>query len=402
MQQWNGYKERKMQAKKPIECLADLPLVPFTNGSMTWNKTGDWRYLTPTVKNRLSPCVDNCPLHNPVPLVINALRQGNPEEALNRLLAANPFPGLTGCLCYHPCQTRCFRKKIDGSVAIQKIEKALAEHPHIPSLNKQPPTLGRAAVYGAGPIGLACAYALGLAGWSAAVFDPRSRPGGPLLELDAEILDPEVLTVEIERMQDLSGAEFKLGQEVDPSLFSGFDLLILDPAAGLDIPDSSFQAWKEETLKTVIPELSAKLIPFKPPRIAHYIALGLKTAQHILAGSAETPQGEELSTIFGNRDLPPLNPEDISFNKLSVDSEESSTGTETGASFETILVEAHRCLSCGVCTFCLECVTFCPDASITQQRPGELPAVDLDHCKGCGICAYECPRGVISMEETAS
>ena len=66
--------------------------------------------------------------------------------------------------------------------------------------------------------------------------------------------------------------------------------------------------------------------------------------------------------------------------------------------WEQVLQEAERCLSCGTCNRCLQCVLFCPDASIRLDENETAVTVDLDHCKGCGICAYECPRGVITME----
>jgi Pyruvate/2-oxoacid:ferredoxin oxidoreductase delta subunit len=66
--------------------------------------------------------------------------------------------------------------------------------------------------------------------------------------------------------------------------------------------------------------------------------------------------------------------------------------------WERALQEAECCLSCGACNLCLQCVSFCPDASIRLDEDETAVTVDLDHCKGCGICAYECPRGVITME----
>ncbi|MBQ6621338.1 MAG: 4Fe-4S binding protein [Mogibacterium sp.] len=50
------------------------------------------------------------------------------------------------------------------------------------------------------------------------------------------------------------------------------------------------------------------------------------------------------------------------------------------------------------CRQCLLCVPFCPDASIpvSDSRRGET---DLDHCKGCGICAKVCPFHAITMEQ---
>jgi Pyruvate/2-oxoacid:ferredoxin oxidoreductase delta subunit len=34
---------------------------------------------------------------------------------------------------------------------------------------------------------------------------------------------------------------------------------------------------------------------------------------------------------------------------------------------------------------------------IKLDGPGEKYAIDLDFCKGCGICAAECPCGAIEM-----
>ena len=42
------------------------------------------------------------------------------------------------------------------------------------------------------------------------------------------------------------------------------------------------------------------------------------------------------------------------------------------------------------CTSCLICWIFCPDTSI-MVKDGKVTGIDLEHCKGCGICARECP-----------
>ena len=49
------------------------------------------------------------------------------------------------------------------------------------------------------------------------------------------------------------------------------------------------------------------------------------------------------------------------------------------------------------CTRCYTCWKFCPDLSIEVREEGDHPKVDLDHCKGCGICSNECPTGAITM-----
>lgn len=43
---------------------------------------------------------------------------------------------------------------------------------------------------------------------------------------------------------------------------------------------------------------------------------------------------------------------------------------------------------------CFICWLYCPEATIKKTIPVEI---DLEYCKGCGICAEECPMGAISM-----
>ncbi|OQY29658.1 MAG: hypothetical protein B6244_03045 [Candidatus Cloacimonetes bacterium 4572_55] len=65
---------------------------------------------------------------------------------------------------------------------------------------------------------------------------------------------------------------------------------------------------------------------------------------------------------------------------------------------DTMKKEAQRCFYCGDCNLCLTCFKFCPDAAIKQMEDGRLE-IDLDYCKGCGICVTECPRNAMELEE---
>jgi len=59
--------------------------------------------------------------------------------------------------------------------------------------------------------------------------------------------------------------------------------------------------------------------------------------------------------------------------------------------------EAHRCFSCGKCTYCDNCVIFCPDSAI---KPTEFNyEIKVEYCKGCGICIKECPRGAMQWRQ---
>ena len=47
---------------------------------------------------------------------------------------------------------------------------------------------------------------------------------------------------------------------------------------------------------------------------------------------------------------------------------------------------------------CFLCWLYCPEAVITRTVP---PRVDMEYCKGCGICAEVCPSHAINMVEEA-
>jgi 2-oxoacid:acceptor oxidoreductase delta subunit (pyruvate/2-ketoisovalerate family) len=67
-----------------------------------------------------------------------------------------------------------------------------------------------------------------------------------------------------------------------------------------------------------------------------------------------------------------------------------------GLDESTALYEARRCLSCGNCFGCDNCYGLCPDNAIIKRGTADFE-VNFDYCKGCGVCAEECPCGAIDM-----
>jgi len=43
------------------------------------------------------------------------------------------------------------------------------------------------------------------------------------------------------------------------------------------------------------------------------------------------------------------------------------------------------------------CRLLCPDLAITRDTITGQIVIDLDYCKGCGICAFVCPKVAITM-----
>ena len=64
--------------------------------------------------------------------------------------------------------------------------------------------------------------------------------------------------------------------------------------------------------------------------------------------------------------------------------------------------EAKRCMSCGLCFECDNCVVYCPQTAVfkvkkTQSTTGRYVDTDYTKCIGCHICHDVCPTGYIQM-----
>jgi NADPH-dependent glutamate synthase beta subunit-like oxidoreductase len=69
-----------------------------------------------------------------------------------------------------------------------------------------------------------------------------------------------------------------------------------------------------------------------------------------------------------------------------------------GLTEDNALFEARRCLSCGNCFECDNCYGVCPDNAVIKLGPGNRFEFNYEYCKGCGVCAAECPCGAIEMK----
>ena len=73
-----------------------------------------------------------------------------------------------------------------------------------------------------------------------------------------------------------------------------------------------------------------------------------------------------------------------------------------GMTEEDAAKEADRCMSCGMCFECDNCVIYCPQDAVfrvdkKKSTMGRYVDTDYDRCIGCHICADVCPTGYIDM-----
>lgn len=217
----------------------------------TANKTGDWRFLTPEKRSRLSPCRQDCLLDGEIPLWMEAVKQEKWEEAWEIVSRYNPFPAISGYVCYHPCSDNCNRGDLDQDIAIEEVEKAIGEWrlSNIKPQLKPAKIKGRIGIVGSGPAGLSCAYYLNRAGYEATIYEKTPLIGGmlalgiPEYRLPRNILSRELNFLEEEGVRFIKNCS--IGNEYDLcQLYEEYDTVFL--ATGAWKPRRAFIPGEEE------------------------------------------------------------------------------------------------------------------------------------------------------------
>jgi 2-oxoacid:acceptor oxidoreductase delta subunit (pyruvate/2-ketoisovalerate family) len=184
-----------------------------------------------------------------------------------------------------------------------------------------------------------------------------------------------------------------LGQDVD--------LALLDGVPGLAIKDGVVQV--APNMMTGHPGVFAggDMVPSERT-VTVAVGHGKKAARHIdawLRGEVFAPPPKHEVASFDKlnawyyADAPKTVRPTLDLARRKSTFEEVQKGLdETNA-----LYEARRCLSCGNCFECDNCYGICPDNAVIKLGPGNRFRFDYDYCKGCGVCAQECPCGAITM-----
>ncbi len=186
-------------------------------------------------------CHSGCPLGNVIPDFNDAVYNNEWEQAINILRSTNNFPEFTGRICPAPCEASCVLGINKDPVAIELIEKNIAEKAYELGLIKANPPKKRTgksvAVIGSGPAGLAAADQLNQAGHEVTIFEKDSKPGGLLrFGIPDFKLEKWVIDRRIEFMKE-EGVIFSCGTEVGfnikaENILKNFDAVVLATGAG--------------------------------------------------------------------------------------------------------------------------------------------------------------------------
>jgi NADPH-dependent glutamate synthase beta subunit-like oxidoreductase/Pyruvate/2-oxoacid:ferredoxin oxidoreductase delta subunit len=178
-------------------------LTPLPDLSNDTGFTGPERTRRPVYVDLLPPCNAGCPAGENIQAWLAATRDKDFERAWQLLTEDNPFPGICGRVCYHPCEDVCNRRELDTPVSIHAVERFLGDVGG--DFRKPRETTGkRVLIIGAGPSGLSAAYHLARRGHTVEVRDAGAEPGGMMrYGIPAYRLPRDVLATEIARIEAL-------------------------------------------------------------------------------------------------------------------------------------------------------------------------------------------------------
>ncbi|MEJ2723719.1 MAG: FAD-dependent oxidoreductase [Deltaproteobacteria bacterium] len=187
---------------------------------------------TPKSQPRTSPCEANCPAGHGIQRTIYLIQNNEFEQALENVRARNPFPGVCGRACFHPCEAPCNRLYYDNGISVRALERAAFD---LADRNK-------VAIVGSGPAGMTAAYFLTLLGHDVTVFEALPVAGGmprvgiPDYRLPKDVPDREVNDI------------LEMGVKVRTNTRVGEDVSFEDLMSDYDACLVATGAWKEKKL----------------------------------------------------------------------------------------------------------------------------------------------------------
>ena len=232
---------------------------------------------------------------------------------------------------------------------------------------------------------------------------------GVLMKWLATVKHAEEGTLKIEKMAlDANGfpqptGEFEeleadslvlaLGQEVDLSLLSNMtDLQIVDGTVQVDSRMMTGRAGIFAGGDMVPADRTVTTGVGHGKKAARNIDAWLRKGEFTKAETPEVIEYEKLNPWYYS-DAPHAMRDRLEGARRATNFDEVVKGLDE----ETALYEARRCMSCGNCFECDNCFGVCPDNAVIKLGPGLGFEINLDYCKGCGICVTECPSGSIIM-----
>jgi len=352
-------------------------------------------------------CTAGCPIHVDARKLMQDLQKQDLKSALKTLNKKQPFPGIIGRICDHPCEDKCIRRDVGTSIAISALERFCVQNQTgTMKAGIVPPKSQTVAVVGSGLRGLTAAYDLAKKGYKVSLFEKVDRLGGNLWSFPEDQLPPEVIVEELSVLNRLN-VQIELNTEITrqdlAKLQEDYQVVYLglaeksNEALGL-LGEKAYV--DPVTCATQIPGLfsgafSGHDSPIRSVADGRKAAVSIdRSLQGVSLTAARVGEGTYETKLYVNTK---------GFTSLPVVTMSHKT---EGYTPEEAVQEASRCLNCQ----CLECVKGCkymehygsyPKNYLRQIYNNDTIVMGIRHgnkminsCSLCGQCAVICPQGL--------
>lgn len=150
-------------------------------------------------------CINACPAHIHIPGFVALMKDQRYEDAYRLMRHENPLSAVCGYVCARPCEDKCRRGQITGTVGVRALQrfistKALDEWKAVDECLA--PSGKTISIIGGGPCGLTAAYYLKKSGHDVVIYEKYQEAGGmltrgiPLYRLPKDEIEREISSIE--------------------------------------------------------------------------------------------------------------------------------------------------------------------------------------------------------------
>lgn len=345
-------------------------------------------------------CVASCPVHMDVIAFVCEIEKGDFAKAYKVMEAKIPFSRLMGKICDHPCESRCVRKEVGGSIRISELEKTVIDlgytSPKKPLL--MPKNKGTVAIIGGGLSGCVTALELDKKGYKVSIYEKTNRLGGSLWDYEGKGLETAIIEEElsvISKKGITACYNTEVTEENLKNYLEKYDAVYL--GAG---------SWSKAY--AIHPET------FQVNDSSLFIGGKLQTQNHSIIFSASSGKRAAVSidryitktSMLASREREGVFETKLNYKIDTVEPIEEVVKTSSIYSENEAIEEAKRCLKCQ-CDACIKaCVhmqrfSITPDRYIRSINHNERIVLGtrsanlmINSCTECGLCKEVCPLGI--------
>lgn len=166
-------------------------------------------------------CQENCPIHTPIPRIIQMFREGKVMDAGAELFQNNPFSVVCAAVCDHgaQCAGHCVLGRKGTPVQFCDIERFISDTFLDRMRSKPAPKKGKtAAIIGSGPAGLTAAILLAQNGYGVTVFERKNDIGGMLRYGIPDFRLPKTVLERYKKLLERLGVQIRLNTTIGGAL----------------------------------------------------------------------------------------------------------------------------------------------------------------------------------------